>query len=71
MIRDAKRCKEISDELLNEYGIYIQPINYPTVPKGTERLRLTPGPLHSDDDMAHLVNSLQEIWARLAIRAAA
>ena len=64
-------CKQVTDELMDRHQIYVQPINYPTVPKGTERLRLTPGPLHSDDDMAHLVNSLQEIWGRLAIQAAA
>ena len=64
-------CKQVTDELMDRHQIYVQPINYPTVPKGTERLRLTPGPLHSDADMAHLVNSLQEIWGRLAIQAAA
>lgn len=61
MIRDAKRCKEISDELLNEYGIYIQPINYPTVPEGTERLRIAPTPLHTDAMMSDLVEALVKV----------
>ena len=61
MIRDAVRCKEISDELLNEYGIYIQPINYPTVPEGTERLRIAPTPLHTDSMMSELVDALKVV----------
>lgn len=61
MIRDANRCKEISDELLNEYGIYIQPINYPTVPEGTERLRIAPTPLHTDAMMSDLVEALVKV----------
>ena len=61
MIRDAKRCKEYSDELLNEYGIYIQPINYPTVPEGTERLRIAPTPLHTDAMMSDLVDALVKV----------
>ena len=61
MIRDAKRCKEYSDELLNEYGIYIQPINYPTVPEGTERLRIAPTPLHTDAMMSDLVDALTKV----------
>lgn len=61
MIRDAVRCKEISDELLNEYGIYIQPINYPTVPEGTERLRIAPTPLHTDAMMSELVDALKVV----------
>mgnify|MGYP001418280148 FL=1 len=71
LVGDPVLCKQVTDELMDRHQIYVQPINYPTVPKGTERLRLTPGPLHSDDDMAHLVNSLQEIWGRLSIQAAA
>ncbi|GHF29182.1 5-aminolevulinate synthase [Kordiimonas sediminis] len=64
-IGDPVLCKEVSDILLNEFGIYVQPINYPTVPKGTERLRFTPGPLHDDNVMDDLVRSLCDIWERL------
>lgn len=61
MIRDAKKCKEISDKLLNEFGIYIQPINYPTVDEGQERLRIAPTPLHTDGMMLELVNALEQV----------
>ena len=71
MVRDPVVCKEISDLLLDQYGIYVQPINYPTVPRGTERLRLTPGPLHSDADIDHLVFALGEIWSRYSLQRAA
>ena len=64
MVGDPAKCKFISDELLNRYGIYIQPINYPTVPKGTERLRITPSPVHSDQDVDHLIRALSELWAQ-------
>ncbi len=71
IVGDPVLCKQVTDELMDRYRIYVQPINYPTVPKGTERLRLTPTPLHTDGDMDHLVSSLREIWDRLAIKAAA
>ena len=61
MVRDAVRCKKLSDELLSEYGIYIQPINYPTVEEGGERLRIAPTPLHTDAMMAELVSALRKV----------
>ncbi len=71
MVGDPVRAKRISDILLAEYGVYVQPINYPTVPRGTERLRFTPGPAHTDEMMRELVGALAEIWGRLEMRAAA
>jgi 5-aminolevulinate synthase len=67
MVKDPVKCKQISDWLLDKYGIYIQPINYPTVPKGTERLRITPSPLHSDADIEKLVHALGELWSQCAL----
>ena len=67
MVGNAGKCKWISDLLLDNYGIYVQPINYPTVPEGTERLRFTPTPLHSDDDMDRLVGALSDLWSQCAL----
>ena len=71
MVGDPVRAKKISDILLAEYGVYVQPINYPTVPRGTERLRFTPGPAHTEEMMRELTDALVEIWDRLEMRKAA
>ncbi|WP_126172494.1 5-aminolevulinate synthase [Altericroceibacterium xinjiangense] len=67
MVGDPVRAKKISDILLAEYGVYVQPINYPTVPRGTERLRFTPGPNHTEAMMGELTEALVEIWDRLEL----
>ena len=67
MIKDPVKTKMLADYLMEEWGIYVQPINYPTVPKGTERLRFTPSPLHSDEDIAHLLTALTTLWKQCAI----
>ncbi len=70
MVGDPVKAKKISDILLAEYGVYVQPINYPTVPRGTERLRFTPGPQHTDAMMRELTDALVEIWERMEMRVA-
>lgn len=67
MVGNAAKCKMISDVLMDQYGIYIQPINYPTVPKGTERLRITPSPFHTDEDIAKLTKALSDLWSHCAL----
>jgi 5-aminolevulinate synthase len=67
MVCDAAKCKWISDILLDSYGVYVQPINYPTVARKTERLRITPSPLHSDADIDHLASALSDLWSQCAL----
>jgi 5-aminolevulinate synthase len=71
LVGDPVKAKRISDILLAEYGVYVQPINYPTVPRGTERLRFTPGPAHTAEMMRDLASALVEIWDRMEMRWAA
>jgi 5-aminolevulinate synthase len=71
LVGDPVKAKKISDILLLEYGMYVQPINYPTVPRGTERLRFTPGPMHGEAMLVELRDALVEVFDRLEIRLAA
>jgi 5-aminolevulinate synthase len=63
MVGDPVHCKAVTDTLLTQYGIYVQPINYPTVRRGTERMRFTPTPVHTDAEIAYLIEALKELWA--------
>ncbi len=71
IVGDPVKCKALTDRLMDNHAIYVQPINFPTVPKGTERIRLTPGPLHGELEIAKLIDALDRIWSELLLRRAA
>ena len=71
MVGEPVLCKQLTDALMDRFGIYVQPINYPTVPRGTERIRLTPGPLHGEEDMDHLIHALTTLWREMDLERAA
>ena len=71
IIGDSRLCKKASDELLEKHKVYLQPINYPTVPRGEERLRITPCPLHTDQMIDELIKALELTWKKLKLRKAA
>ena len=71
MVYDPVLCKRLTDALMEKYGIYVQPINYPTVPRGLERIRLTPGPMHTKEDMDYLVSALNQLWMEMDLKRAA
>ena len=68
MVGDPVKCQAISDRLINDFGIYAQPINYPTVPRGTERLRFTPSPFHDETMMNELMAALEIVWAEFDLK---
>ena len=67
MIKDPVKTKMLADYLMNQFRIYVQPINHPTVPKGTERLRFTPSPLHTDADVDYLISAMSYLWSQSAL----
>ena len=67
MIKDPVKTKMLADYLMNQFRIYVQPINHPTVPKGTERLRFTPSPLHTDADVDYLISAMSNLWSQCAL----
>ena len=68
LVGDPVQCKALTDAMLDRFGIYVQPINYPTVPRGTERIRLTPGPMHTAEQMDRLVFALRTLWTEMGLR---
>lgn len=67
IVGDPVLCKQLTDTMMSRFNIYVQPINYPTVPKGTERIRFTPGPVHSDEEMDYLVECMSQLWSEFKL----